>query len=129
VWAWNIHRRGGGGGGGGNESQDPINVLFLWVFAGVLGDVYLLGVWFGFFLSLTQIQKNEGIFYVLCLCVCVCVCGCGDLGSNFFPRTHFVSSMSFAYGALGLGRTEGKIQNSGFWRETQLLFSYQKQHV
>jgi len=40
VWAWNIHRRGGGGGGGGrgeggNESQDPINVLFLWVFAGV----------------------------------------------------------------------------------------------
>lgn len=46
VWAWNIHTRGGEGGGGGNESQDPINVLFLWVFAGVLGDVYLLGVFF-----------------------------------------------------------------------------------
>jgi hypothetical protein len=37
--------------------------------------------------------------------------------------------MSFAYGALGLGRKEGKIQSAGFWKETQLLFSYQKQHV
>jgi hypothetical protein len=36
--------------------------------------------------------------------------------------------MSFAYGALGLGRKEGKIQDAGFWKETQLLFSYQKQH-
>jgi hypothetical protein len=61
-------------------------------------------------------------------CVCVCVCGCGDLGSNFFATTHFVSSMSFAYGVLGLGRKEGKIQNAGFWKDTQLLFSYQK-HV
>jgi hypothetical protein len=68
-------------------------VLFLWAFAGVLGDVYLLGgifflVGFGFFPSLTQTQKKEGIF--LCFfCVCVCVCGCGDLGSNFFGHDPF----------------------------------------
>ncbi len=84
-------------------------------------------VGFGFFASLTQTQKKEGIFYVF-LNVCVCV----DLEiwvATFFATTRFVSSMSFAYGALGLGRKEGKIQDAGFWKETQLLFSYQKQHV
>ncbi len=77
VWAWNIHRGGGGGGGGGgNESQDLINVLFLWVFAGVFQRClsfrafFFCWVWF---FSLTHTNTKEGRNLLCFVCVCVCV--------------------------------------------------------
>jgi hypothetical protein len=75
VWAWNIHRRGGGGGGGGgNESQDLINVLFLWVFAGVFERCLSFRVFFFgwvWFFSLTRTNTKEGRNHLCFVCVCV----------------------------------------------------------